>query len=154
MKKRFPVIFFLSALLVACAHVSEMREGIEALEGKDISEATNILGQPSEIKEGKSFDVYIWDYQYEATAPQGVRTTSAAATPDPDQVPSNASHSTRSCFIKFDVDKKKIIRGWYYKGDQQGCGVAHTKWIQKLKEYAIAHPKQSKLPQNSPPANN
>lgn len=138
----FAVFCFL-LFVTACAHVSEMRAGIEALEGKNIAEATDLLGEPSEIKKGETYDEYIWDYQHEERAPSNVRTTSSAATPELGQEPTNVAHSTLSCFIRFSVDKKQIIRGWRYKGDQQACGVAHTKWIQKLKDYAKSHPKET-----------
>jgi len=51
---------------------------------------------------------------------------------------------TRTCYIKFEVNKDDIIKGWFYKGDQRGCGLAHTQWIQKLKDYANTHPKLEK----------
>ena len=144
MKTLYLVVFSISVVLSACAKVSEMREGIMALEGKNIAEAIGVLGEPNEIKKGKSFDSYIWNYQHETQVSDNVRTTSSAATPDLDQTPKNETPSTQSCYIKFEVDKKEIIKGWYYKGDQQGCGVAHTKWIQKLKDYAKTHPKANK----------
>lgn len=143
MKTFHLTVFFLSVLLAACAQVSEMREGIVALEGKNIAEAITVLGEPNEIQKGKSLDAYIWNYHHETQVSENIRTTSSATTPTLDQKPKNESPSTQSCYIKFDVDKKEIIRGWYYKGDQQGCGVAHTKWIQKLKDYAKTHPKKN-----------
>jgi len=135
---------------VACAHVSEMQEGIEALEGKNVVEATALLGEPNQIQPGKDNDSYIWDYQHETEVSKNVRTTSAAATPGQEQeqeqkqAQSSDSQSTQSCYIKLEVDKNKIIKGWYYKGDQQGCGWGHTQWIQKLKDYARLHPKEGK----------
>jgi hypothetical protein len=136
-KLRYYFIFFVFALN-ACAHVSEMKKGIVALEGKPITEATDLLGDPNEIKKGKDFDSYIWDYQYQEKATNRVRTKSSAPAPGAEKP--FQSKSTISCFIKLDVDNKGIIKGWHYKGDQQGCGRAHTNWIQKLDSYAKAHP--------------
>jgi len=144
MKTPYFILFLLPILLVACAEVSEMKEGIVALEGKNISEATRLLGEPTEIKKGTDFDSYIWDYQSELRSPSNVRTTSSAAAPGNEQAPESDNPTIRTCYIKFEVDKNEIIKGWHYKGDQQGCGMAHTQWIQKLKDYAKSHSAENK----------
>lgn len=126
-------------LLAACANFSGMKRGLQALQGKNITEATDLLGEPDNIEKEKDFDAYIWSYKYQKKTSNkyGAGTPQASAEVGE---PTDMRYAN-TCWIKLDVNDKGEIFGWHFKGNKPGCGWTSTGWIQKLENYGETHSK-------------
>lgn len=129
------LVLLLCLGLVGCATFGQMQRGLNALQGRNVQTAFDVLGYPSGKQEFGSDTVYYWQVNSSGTIllPQ-TSTTSGYVGMTPvygsttynQVVPVNYN-----CLIKLITDEKGIIKTWEYNGNYGGC----ASYIKRLNQY-------------------
>ncbi len=116
--------------------MSNMEEGLNALNGKPITTAVSVLGYPDGQQEFGGDKIYIWsrNFQSSYTLPQTATTTGYVGnTPVYGTTTYYQTHTANySCKIKLAVGPDDRIKHWEYQGNPGGCGG----YARSLKAYA------------------
>lgn len=117
-------------LLTSSCVFSNMEKGLEALQGKDIAVAVDVLGYPDKQTSFASDKIYIWSSSFQSTSyvPQTSTTTGYVGnTLVYGQTTSTVAQTNQhSCEIKLGTDKFGIIKNYEYSGTMGGCARASS----------------------------
>lgn len=131
---------FVVLFLPGCV-MTNMEEGLNALNGKPITTAVSVLGYPDGQQAFGGDKVYIWsrNFQGSYTLPQTATTTGYIGnTPVYGTTTYNQTHTANyNCQIKLAVGPDDRIKHWEYQGNPGGCGG----YARSLKAYADSQKK-------------
>lgn len=130
------LILILALAITGCATFSSMEKGLDKLNGKNISEAFQLLGYPSGKQTFGQDTVYVWSNNQQGTMymPQTATTSGlvgntyySGQTSYNQAVPVNYN-----CEIKIVATESGTIKNWQYNGNRGGC----SNYISTLSKYA------------------
>jgi len=131
--------FLLLAVLISGCSFHYMDNGLNALVGKDVRYAFNVLGHPNGKQESGGGTVYIWQNsrtmmfyepgltQISRTPPRADDTNYSDIIASPYWVPMQGV-----CVVRLIAGPDNIVRRWDYNGDGLGC----DDYVRRLKEVA------------------
>lgn len=130
MNSRIAFVNLVAILLLCGCAFETLDKGLPLLQGKKIDTAISYLGLPDNQMTVAGKNVYVWSNSFTQTSITPVTSYSNASAygtggyataygTTTTYVPQTAQYS---CTIKAVVDKKDIIEGLEYSGNEGGCG--------------------------------
>jgi hypothetical protein len=133
--KQAIIIFVSMCCLSGCATFGQMEKGLNALLGKNIQTAFNVLGYPNGKQVFGNDTVYFWQVNHGGSLilPQ-LNTTYGTIGTTPVYGTSTSTQIVPihyNCLIKIITDQYDIIKRWEYRGNIAGC----EGYINRLNSY-------------------